>query len=165
MRAKLAAALIVLLFPALAMSQALKIAVVDVQKVILTVPDGKAAKAKLERNAKKKQKALDKQQKDLLQMKEDLERKASLMAEAAKKQQVMAYQQKVAKLQEDYMKMQQELKEQEAKTLKPIFDKVQKAIKAVAKKDKYTLVLEKTAGVLFAEDALDVTDKVIKSYK
>ena len=165
MRAILAALSLALLIPTASSAQKLKIAVVDVERAIMSIPDGKAAKSKLEREAKKKQKALDKQQKDLLAMKESLERQASLLQESAKKQKIMEYQQNLAQLQEKYVKMQQELKEKEAKLLKPIFEKVNNAIESVAKSGGYALVLERRAGVLFANDALDVTDKVIKAYK
>ena len=98
-------------------------------------------------------------------MKQSLERQASLLQESAKKQKIMEYQQNLAQLQEKYVKMQQELKEKEAKLLKPIFEKVNTAIESVAKSGGYSLVLERRAGVLFANEALDVTDKVIKAYK
>ena len=165
MRAIFAVPLLALFFATTSYAQTMKVAVVDVEKAIMSIPDGKAAKSKLEREAKKKQKALDNKQKELLSMKESLERQASLLQESVKRQRVMEYQKQLAALQEEYMKMQQELKAKEAKLLKPIFEKINTAIETVSKKGGFSLVLERRAGVLFASDSLDITDKVIKAYK
>ena len=165
MRAIFAAILLALLLPTTSYAETLKIAVVDVEKAILSIPDGKAAKSKLEREAKKKQKELDKEQKELLAMKEQLERQASLLQDSVKRQKAMEMQKRYVTLQEQAVQMQQQLKQKEAKLFKPIFEKINIAIEAVSKKHGYSLVLERRAGVLFAKDALDITGKVIKAYK
>jgi outer membrane protein len=165
MRAICAATLLALLFSTASYAEPMKLAVVDVEKAILSIADGKAAKSKLEREAKKKQKALDKEQKELVAMKEQLERQASLLQDSVKRQKAMEMQRRYVTLQEQAVQMQQELKQKEAKLFKPIFEKINTAIEAVAKKHGFKLVLEKRAGVLYATDALDITDKVIKAYK
>ena len=149
----------------LAADTPLKVAVVDLQKAIRTVPDGKAAKAKLEGTAKKRQGELDKRQNSLKKMKEDLEKQASLLKEAVKRQKFREFQAKLYELQEAFMQHQAELKKQEAKLLQPIFEKMEKTIEKLAKEKGYTLVLEKgESRVLFHAPALDITDMVIQRY-
>ncbi|MFT5435248.1 MAG: outer membrane protein, partial [Myxococcota bacterium] len=114
--------------------------------------------------AKKKQQDLDKQQKDLKKMKDDLERQAQLLQESVRRQKARDYQNKLMALQEAYVAHQKELKAKEAKLLKPIFDKLTATIATIAKEKKYSVVLEKNAGVLYSADALDITDEVIKRY-
>lgn len=160
----LAMAALALAVPTLASAEGSKIAVVDVQKAIQSIPDGKRAKNKLESDAKKKQKDLDKQQNALKKMKDDLERQAQLLQESVRRQKARDYQNKLMALQEAYMQHQKELKEKEAKLLKPIFDKLTKTIGTIAKERKFDLVVEKNAGVLYSSDALDITDDVIKRY-
>ena len=140
-----------------------KIGVVDVQKAVRTVPDGKAAKAKLESEAKAKQSSLNRQQDELKKMKDDLEKQASLLKDEVKRQKYRDYQQKLIELQDAALKGQNDLKEQEDKLLKPIFEKLKKTIDKVAKEKGYTLVVEQT-GVLFAVPEMDITDLVIQRY-
>ena len=140
-----------------------KIGVVDVQKAVRTVPDGKAAKSKLESDAKGKQASLNRQQDELKKMKEDLEKQASLLKDEVKRQKYRDYQQKLIELQDAALKGQNDLKEQEDKLLKPIFEKLKKTIDKVAKEKGFTLVLEQT-GVLFAVPDMDITDLVIQRY-
>lgn len=141
----------------------MKIGVVDVQKAVRTVPDGKAAKAKLESEAKGKQASLNKQQEELKKLKDDLEKQASLLKDEVKRQKYRDYQQKLLELQDAALKGQNDLKEHEDKLLKPIFEKLKKTIDTVAKEKGYTLIVEQT-GVLFAVPAMDITDVVIQRY-
>ena len=149
---------------ATASAQAIKIAVVDVQAAIQAVPEGKAAKSRLESDAKKIQADLDKQQNELKAMKEELEKQAALLQDAVKRQKLKDYQGKLLALQENYVKNQQELKDKEGKLLKPIIDKVTKTAADIAKAEGYTIVIERGA-VLFAIDAIDITKTVIARYK
>ncbi|MBT9555594.1 MAG: OmpH family outer membrane protein [Myxococcales bacterium] len=165
MKALLSALLfaVALAFTTPASAQALKIGVVDVQKAIQTVPEGKAAKQKLEADAKRIQSDIDKQQNELKTMKDELERQAALLQDAVKREKMKLYQQKLMQLQEGYVKNQQDLKEKEGKLLKPILEKITKTAEAVAKAEGYTLIVEKGA-VLFAVPAIDITDTVIARY-
>ncbi len=165
MKALLSALLfaVALAFTSPASAQTLKIGVVDVQKAIQTVPEGKAAKSKLEAEAKRIQSEIDKQQGELKTMKDELERQAALLQDAVKREKMKVYQQKLMQLQEGYVKNQQDLKEKEGKLLKPILDKITKTAEAVAKAEGYTLIIEKGA-VLFAIPAIDITDTVIARY-
>lgn len=142
-----------------------KVGFVDVQKCIRTIPAGKAAKKKLERQAKSKQRALDKKQNDLKKMKESLEKQASMLNENVKRQKVREYQQRLMELQEAFVKHQTELKKREAKLLRPILEKLEKVIRAVAKEQKFTMILElNESRVIYALPNLEITDTVIKRY-
>ena len=68
-------------------------------------------------------------------------------------------------LQQDYMKMQQDLAQSEAKATKEIFDKMGKIIEEIAKERKYNLVLETTeSAILYADEYMDFTSELIKRY-
>lgn len=158
-------ALAALLLPAAALTQQPKIGVVDVQKAVMAIPAGKAAKTQLEKEAKKMQADLDGQQERLKKMKDELERQAALLQEAVKRQKMREYQQLLMTLQEAFIKNQQDLKEKEVKLLKPILSKLETAIEKVAKADGYHLVLEKgEARVLYNDPAMDITDQVVSNY-
>ncbi len=155
---------LLLVAPAVFADPPLKVATVDMQKAIRTVPDGKAAKSKLESDAKTKQSRLDKSQDELKRMKDELEKQASLLKEEVKREKFKVYQQKLVELQESYVQLQNDLKAQEEKLLKPILEKLKKTIQQVSEARGFTLVIEQ-GSVLYVLPALDITDAVIKAYK
>lgn len=140
-----------------------KIGYVDVQRAVMSVEDGKAVKKKLESFAKKKKDELEKAQNDLKTMKEELEKQASLLKDDVKRKKALEFQQKVAEFQESYLKSEKELASKQAELSKPILEKLEKIINAVAKEQNYDLILEK-AAVLFAKGNLDLTDEIIGRY-
>ncbi len=163
-RPSLLSLLFALLLSTTASAQALKIAVVDLQKAIQAVPAGKAAKGSLEAKAKKVQSDLDRQQNELKQLKDELEKQAALLQDSVKREKLKSYQTKLLALQEAFVKNQQTLKDEENKLLKPIMEKLGKTVEAVAKEQGYTLVIEKGA-TLFSIPAIDITDTVVSRYK
>ena len=140
-----------------------KIGYVDVQRAVMSVEDGKAVKKKLESFAKKKKTELEKAQDELKAMKEDLEKQASLLKDDVKRKKALEFQQKVAEFQESYLKSEKELSSKQAELSKPILEKLEKIINAVAKEQNYDLIIEK-AAVLFAKGNLDLTDEIIGRY-
>lgn len=140
-----------------------KIGFVDVQRAVMSVEDGKAVKKKLESFAKKKKGELEKAQDDLKAMKEELEKQASLLKDDVKRKKALEFQQKVAEFQETYLKSEKELSSKQAELSKPILEKLERTINAIAKEQNYDVILEK-AAVLFAKSNFDLTDEIIGRY-
>jgi outer membrane protein len=68
--------------------------------------------------------------------------------------------------QQAVQKNQKEIQDQERKLTEPILKKLQAVIEEMAKKDSYTVIMEKREnGVLWAEKDLDITDQVIKAFE
>jgi len=64
-------------------------------------------------------------------------------------------------LQEKYVKLQQELAQMEAKLVRDIFAKAAPIIEDIAKRDGYTIILEKSeSAVLWAHPSTDITAEV-----
>jgi outer membrane protein len=147
-------------------SSVTKIGYVDLQRTLNETKAGKAAKARLEKNKLKKQKALDKQQQDLQKFAADLEKQRSLLKRDVQIKRERELQERYVKLQETYMKLQQELAQQEAKLVREIFNKAAPVIKQIAKQKGYTMILEKNeSAVLYAPPSLDITAEVNKRIK
>jgi outer membrane protein len=69
----------------------------------------------------------------------------------------------------DYQRLandyQGELQQKDAEFTQKILKDVEEVIKTIGEKDKLTLILEKSqAGILFANPAIDITNKVISQY-
>ncbi len=156
-----------------------KLAVVDLQRVLLSTKAGKAAKLKFETLQKKKRKALKRRDGQLKQqekalmaerrtIEETLRSKGAKAATSELQQRAQIFQQKVQTFQKEVMLFQQtqqsalkELAKQEGELLRPIEDQIKKHIDAIAKAKGYTLVLSRVA-VIFAASSVDITDEVTK---
>lgn len=158
----LAMALVGLLFaPAVASAQ--KVGVVDMNRVINETADGQAAKKRLERDMTRRQKELDKKQKDFEKFAEDLQSSFDMLTDDAKAKRMQEYQQQATELQQLYAEHQQQLAEAEAEATSKIIERVIKIVQGIAKKDKYTLVVDQGA-VLYVDSGSDLTKKVIDLY-
>jgi outer membrane protein len=138
-----------------------KIAVVDMQRVLNETASGKAARKDLETASSAKQKKLDKLQKKFEEGQAKLSKmEGAEQAAAAEKLQADYYE-----LQSMYMTLQQELAEQESRTLEKMYGNCQTLSKDMAKELGLDLVLIRDQStVLFAADGIDLTDEVIKRY-
>ncbi len=137
------------------------IAVVDMQRVLMETKQGKKAQNKLESSSKAKQKKLDKKRKKLEQDQAKLKNLSGEKLMAAQEQ----LQQEFMEMQNIYMTMQQELAEQEGKILEDMYKKCQSLVDKMAKELDVDLVLVRDAStVLYTDESLDITAKVISRY-
>ncbi len=152
-------------FSQTASAQDLKIGYVDLQRALSQVEEGKEAKKKLKKDFEDKQAKLDKKQQEVKKLKEELKNQSMALSAEAKKKKRAQLQKKMAELQRMYMSLQRNLSQKEAKATKGIFKKMRKVVRKIADEKGYDLVLEKRgSSVLFAKDAMDLTDELIKRY-
>jgi len=138
-----------------------KVAMVSMQRVLNETKQGKKARNDLESDSKRKQQKLDK-------------KRTKLESETGKLQSLKGQELAMAqeKLQRDYMELQSmyqalqmELAEKEAKMLEKIYLNAQKVAKDLAKKHGVDLILIRDeTTVLYAKDAFDLTNEVVKAY-
>jgi outer membrane protein len=140
-----------------------KVGFVDLQRTLNETKVGKAARAGLESEKKKKQKELDDKQAALKKQLEDLKKQQAIMTpeNLAKKEKEL--QDKYVALQQTFMQFQQELAKNEQKLTREIFDKASSIIGDIAKREGYTMIVEKNEGaVLYADPSVDITAEVNK---
>ena len=147
-----------------ALAQGPKIAVVDVEYVVLKSKKGQSAKNKLKKTFDKKQKELDERQEVLLKLKGQLENPSEMETPERRKKTLMEYQQGLLKLQEDFVKNQQELAQKEMELMKPILKDLEGVMTKLAEDGGYDLIMNRSQqGVIFAKPAYDVTEKVLEA--
>jgi outer membrane protein len=139
-----------------------KIAVVDMQRILNETAAGQKARKDLETASAAKQKKLDKLQKKL-------EEEQKALSSIKDEEQLYAAQEKLQReyyeLQSMYMTLQQELAEQEARTLEKMYANCQALAKDLAKDFSLDLVLIRDQStVLFVAAGIDLTEEVIKRY-
>lgn len=143
---------------------ALKVGVVDLEKALQSVKKGKDAKDKLEKKFKAKKVTFDKQKKDFETAQEEFKKKSLGLSEKAKNEQMLALQQKYAALQQLNQDAQVDMQQEEVKETQPIIKGLQDMIPEVSKDSGLELVFEAKAGLLYATDKTDLTDKLINLY-
>lgn len=142
-----------------------KIGYIDMQKAIQETAAGKKAKKELEDEFNKKKKDLDKKEADIKKMHEDFEKRSMAMNEDARVKKQQEIRGEMAKYQESAAKAQMEIQKKERDLTKPIVDKLRTIIDDIAKKEDFTVILEKAENsVMWAKKDIDLTERVIKAY-
>ncbi|HLT36418.1 MAG TPA: OmpH family outer membrane protein [Enhygromyxa sp.] len=142
-----------------------KIALVDLQRVLLETSQGKTAKADLEKAVAKSTAKLERKAADLQKQYEDLRAKATLLSEAElyKRQQdlILAEQE----LQQLYMEAQEDLAKKEGLLMEKIYKNASTIVNQMAKDEGIQIVMVRSElTVLYANPQLDITNKVIVAY-
>jgi outer membrane protein len=151
------------LAPALAAAEQ-KLGVVDLQRALNEVEEGKTAKALLKKDFDEKQKQLDLKKTEFDKLQADLEKQAVVMSDAAKKEKAADLDRRARELQGLFVQLQKDLSDRERDATKGIFERMANIVREIADADGFTVVLEKGAGVVYAPASLDLTDELIRKY-
>ncbi|MCY1041346.1 OmpH family outer membrane protein [Corallococcus sp. bb12-1] len=167
LRSTLAAAATVLslALPVAASAADLKVAYVDLQRVLLEVDDGKAAKQRLQKWLEARQKEIDGEQETLRKEKDLLDKQASAMSEATRTQKATELQKKVMELAQKYERSRAEAANKERQEMEPIISRIDQVIATIAERDGLGFVLDKRdSGIVFALGQYDISNEVVRSY-
>ncbi len=146
-------------------AQEVKVGLVDFQKALNEVEEGKAAKARLKSEFDQKQKSLDALQTDLKNKKDELEKQKLVLSQDAMQQKENEYRGKFMELQKKLTDFRMELQQKEADYTGNILNSLRQIVQEIGNKDKYTLIFEKGQDVvLFAPTANDLTGQIISTY-
>lgn len=146
-------------------ADSVKIGYVDVRTVVLESKSGKQHKVDMEKFVKDKQAALKKDEDKLKTLQQNLEKEMLTLTEAQKQEKQRDFQGKVQVFQKSAQEAEREVRQKDTEYTNKALEEVRKVITEVAKDEKVGLVLGKTEmSVLYAEDGMDLTAKVIKKY-
>ncbi len=145
------------------MAQA-KVGRIDIQKVLLTVKEGKKVRAQLKKEFDKKQAEIKKEEDKIKKAQAEYQKKSKVMNDKARLKKERSIQEMIITLQQKTQKYQQEIQSKEQTLKKPILERVRKIIDSVSKKGGYDLVFEVTASPVFAKNVKDITGDVVKAY-
>jgi outer membrane protein len=161
--------LIAALLAALALAPAaaraeVKIGYVDLQRALNEVDEGKAAKALLKRDFDEKQKQLDAKKTEFDRLQADFEKQSVVMSDQAKREKAQDLDRRAREMQALFVNLQKDLSEREQQATRGIFDKMANIVREMAEADGLTMVLEKGAGLVYAQPALDLTNELIRKF-
>lgn len=142
----------------------LRIAVVDMQKLFNGYPGTATAKDKLKDLEKKKMDDLQDTAQELKDLEKELTDSSSVLSEKQRAKKEKEYRDKKAEFDQDQSDAQKELMNQENTMTQDIVDKIKTIVAGVAKDKGIDLVLDQDKTV-YARDAVDLTDDILKSFK
>lgn len=142
-----------------------KVGIINIQKVITSVNEGKRVMGTLEKSFKAKQKTLKSSEAKIKKQQESYQKQTSLLSNEARAKKEQEIRAAIADLQKKTMEYQKDIQKQEAKLKKPILDKLKPIIDDVSSSEKVDLTFEiSSSPIVYAKNQLDITDKVIKEY-
>jgi outer membrane protein len=140
-----------------------KVGCIDLQRTLHETKAGKAATARLETQKTEKQKTVNEKRDNLKKEAEDLEKQRVVLKPDAVAKREKELQDKYVELQQLFMQLQQDLAKQEAQLVREIYGKASSIIESIARRDGYTMIVEKNeGGVFFVDKSVDITDEVNK---
>lgn len=154
---------ILLLGSATAFAEDTKLGFVDMQRALNETDDGKKAKAALKKVFDQKQKELDEQQAALKKDVEDLDKKRTLLPPEQVREKEAELQTRMQKVQQTYLRHQQDLSAKEQEATAKIYERMNKIISKIATAESFSMIVDKSA-LVFAKPHLDLTNELIRRY-
>ncbi len=157
--------LLVGLLSSFAQAQGLKIVYVDSQRIVNESLAGKNAISKLQSLKAAKQAEIDKREKALERLREKLSATSLAMSDEAKAEQQAEYQRQMKELNRFIKDAQDDLHAKYQELLDPIRKDLDDIINSYGKEHSIDLILDvRQAGIVYASDRIDVTNKILAIY-
>ncbi len=140
-----------------------KVGVVDFQRALNEVAEGKKAKATLEQRYESTRLQVEAKRAELQQMKENIEAQGVMLSPDALSEKEQAYQKEMIAFQQVLMESQQEMALMEQELTSGILEKLYKTAQGVGAEAGFNLIVEASA-VVFVNGITDITDQVIARF-
>ncbi len=147
-----------------AQALAAKIGIIDMQKVINSIKEGKSVIGTLEKSFNEKKAKLKKEEDKIIKAKEEFQKQSMVLSDQAKVKKEQELQQMIVGIQQKTVEYQKEIQGLEQSLKKPLLDKLKPIVDEVSKKEGVDLTFEISSPVIYAKDKVDLTDAIIKAY-
>jgi len=157
----LVAAMVTALFAGTCLADGLRVAIIDMNKILNDSDAGQAAKKKMEARYEELKKAIDSKQEDARKIKDEIDKQKVMLGKEKLKEREDALQAKINELRQMTQEGEQEMQARQAEFTRAVLTSVQKQVDVVVKAEKFDLVLEKTAGVIHFNPSMDISARVL----
>lgn len=151
------------LFAVSTFAEGTKIAVVDVQKALLLSNEAKSASSEFAKNNKTEIDKLKNLEDKLIKLKDKLQKNADVMSDSERNKLKSNYEEQVTEYKFYAQKMQQQQQKMQQEVLQKLLPKAEKLLKKIIEEGGYDLVLQASAGVVFAKPKVNLTKKLLDS--
>ncbi len=143
---------------------AMKIVKIDVQKVLVTINEGKRVQGQLRKISTQRETKIKEEEKKILEMQKNFEKQSMVMNDKAKFNKEREIQERVVELQKSALRYEKEMREMEEKRKRPIINKIREVIDQVGKEKGYDFVFEVATAPLYVKSVSDGTQEIIDAY-
>jgi outer membrane protein len=142
-----------------------KIGVIDLQKIIDKSNPGKQSSVKIKGQGKKMEQILKKKGAEIEELRKTLDQKALVMSNEAREAKEQELRVKINDLKSLQRRYQDVLRDLNINLSKQITKDVFEIVEGIGRLAGYSLIIDRRAGgVVYAPNAIDITDKVIEEY-
>ncbi len=149
--------------PVLAATAPLKIGVIDTQKILRTSKAAKAAQSVFMKDLEAKRAVYQAKEKEIKALEDELKNQNIKLSVEIRKEKTEKLAQEVKEIKRLGTDMEEELKKKEVELTRSLLSEIAQIVRNFSKKEHYTVILEKSS-VIVADDAVDITDRIIKLY-
>lgn len=142
-------------------TEAVKIGVFDIQKIIRESKSGQQAKAAFEKELAEKQNTL-KEKEDAVKTLEDAIKKDTQMTAAKKKEKEEGFAKEVKELKRLRADLEEELKKKDAELASKLIRDILEIARKIGEQEKYTIILQKGMEVVYTDKTTDISQKIME---
>lgn len=157
----LAAAALAAVFAGTSLAEGLRVAVIDVNKVLNDSAAGQAAKKKMEARYEELKKTIDAKQEEARKLKDEIDKQKVMVGKEKLKEKEDALQAKVNELRQMTQEGEREMQTRQGEFTREVLKSIEAKVEVVVKAEKLDLVLEKSAGVIHYNPTMDITQRVL----
>lgn len=157
-----AAALLVCLLSGWAAADT-KIGVVDMRRALTESETGKKAGQTLSQRVEKMEADLKAKSEQLEKLEADFQKQSSMLSADAKRDKEKEFERKKRDLADLYRDYREEVQQAEVASFQPILKDLNAVIEKIGTDQGYTVILEKSNGVVFSAKGVDITEAAIKA--
>jgi outer membrane protein len=156
-----AAAAVAMVFAGTSLAEGLRVAVIDVNKILNDSKAGQAAKKKMEARYEELKKTIDAKQEEARKIKEEIDKQKVMVGKEKLKEREDALQAKLNELRQLTQEGEREMQARQGELTREVLKSVEAKVDDVVKAEKLDLVLEKSAGVIHFSASMDITPRVL----
>ncbi len=140
-------------------------AVVDLQRCLTESKEGKRVFQELKKQKDEMQKKLDEKQDELLKLKEELEKQSMMLSMDAKEDKTKEFERKRREFKYLYEDLSAQMRKAENQEKRRMLKELESVVTDIGQKGKYLFVFERrSSGIMYFDNAIDITDQVIQAY-
>lgn len=140
----------------------IKIAVIDVNRILNESEAGKAARTKMEARYEELKKKIEGVSEDARKIKEELDKQKILLGKEKLKEREDALAAKVAELRTLTQESEREMQARQGEVTRDVLKLIEGKIDKVVEEEKIELLLDRSSGVVHSDPSLDITAKVLE---
>lgn len=140
----------------------LRVAVIDVNRILNESDAGQAAKKKMKARYEELKKSIEAKQEDARKLKDEIDKQKVMLGKEKLKEKEDALQAKVNELRQLTQDGEREMQSRQGELTREVLKSIEAKIDDVVRADRLDLVLEKSAGVIHFNESMDITARVLK---